>query len=108
MESKKVGGLKLFYKIPREKLFSPGGIILTALALVIELLDIFMSFFSFLTAYSLDVFLGYIKLGLELVFVLFLKVLLDVPFESAIFPLLIERVPILSDFLPTWLIRMFV
>ena len=108
MENKAKLDLKLFHKIPKERLFSAEGVILVVLALIIELLDIFMSLFSFLTAYSLEALLGYIKLGLEIAFLILLRVLLDVPITTNIFPLLIERIPILSDFLPTWFIRMFV
>jgi len=48
------------------------------------------------------------ELPLEIVFVVLLSIIAKTSFKSAIIPLVIERIPIISDVLPTWFLRMFV
>lgn len=87
---------KWFRKIPKEFLFSPGGITLVFLAIFFEILDIFIPGGS-LTFEIIP----------DLVFACFLIIIARVPFQSTVIPLLIERIPLISDILPTWLIRLF-
>lgn len=87
---------KFFQKIPKELLFSPAGVILVFLAVIFEISDLFIPGGS-LT----------IEIIPDLLFAFFLSLLAKVPFTSSIVPILIERIPIISDILPTWLIRMF-
>jgi len=93
---KKRGGW--FKKIPRDVLLSPGGIVLIFIALIIEIIDLIpLPFLDQL-----------IELPLELVFIVLLLTIAKVPFKSLIIPFIIERIPLVSDLLPTWLIRLFV
>ena len=87
---------RFFKKIPKDFLFTPSGVILVFLAVIFEISDIFIPGGS-LT----------IEIIPDLIFALFLSLLAKVPFTSSIVPILIERVPVLSDILPTWLIRLF-
>jgi len=92
---KKKGGW--FQKIPAETLLSPGGIILIFLAIIIEAIDwIPLPFIDQL-----------IELPLEVIFIIFLVIITKASFKSLIIPFIIERIPIISDILPTWLIRLF-
>lgn len=84
-------------KIPKEFFSSPGGMVLIFLALGFELLDLF------LIGGSLT-----IEIILDLIFVIFLQQLAKVPLSDSILPFIIERLPLISDFLPTWLIRLFI
>jgi hypothetical protein len=87
---------RFFRKIPKEFLFSPGGVILVLLAVIIEIIDILIPGGS-LT----------IEIIPDAIFAIFLSVIAKVPLTSSIIPFLIERIPVISDILPTWLIRMF-
>ncbi len=85
-----------FQKIPRNILFSPGGIILFLLAIIMELLDIFPA-----------PFVDQIwELPLEIVFMILMAIIVKLPLMNYLIPFLIERIPVLSDILPTWVIRM--
>lgn len=46
------------------------------------------------------------ELPLEVIFIALLAVLADVPLKASIIPLIVERIPIINDILPTWVIRM--
>jgi len=82
-------------KIPSNILLSPGGIILILFALIMEVTDILIPGGS-LT----------IEIIPELIFVVLLLVIAKVPFTSTLLPFFIERIPILSDILPSWVIRL--
>ena len=86
-----------FSKIPKGFLFSPGGVILVFFAIFMEISDIFIPGGA-LT----------IEIIPELFFMFLLTLIAKVPLKSSVIPLLIERIPIISDILPTWLIRLFV
>lgn len=93
--AKKPAG-KWFRKIPTNILLSPGGIVLIFFALFMEILDIIpIPFLDQLW-----------ELPLEIVFVILLAVIAKTPLKTAVIPFLIERIPIVSDILPTWVIRM--
>ncbi|MBM3251011.1 MAG: hypothetical protein FJZ07_02140 [Candidatus Nealsonbacteria bacterium] len=94
---KKKGGW--FQKIPKDILFSPGGVILIFFALMMEVID-------FVIPYPLIEEI--IMLPLNLIFCLLLVLIAKVSIKSLIIPLFIERIPIISSILPTWLIRMFI
>ena len=86
-----------FHKIPSDILLSPGGIILIVFALVIEIIDIIpIPFIDQLW-----------EIPLEIIFIALLIIIAKVPLKSCLIPFLIERIPIVNDILPTWLIRMF-
>ena len=93
---KKKGGW--FQKIPADILLSPGGMVLIFLALIIEIIDWI----------PLPLIDQIIELPLEIMFIVLFAVITKASFKSLIIPFIIERVPVISDVLPTWLIRMFV
>ncbi|HUV81132.1 MAG TPA: hypothetical protein VMW21_01255 [Patescibacteria group bacterium] len=94
---KKKGGW--FQKIPRDILLSPGGMILLFLALLIEIIDLIIPF---------PLVEQIIELPLEILFIVLFLSITKVSFKSCAIPFLIERIPLISDILPTWLLRMFV
>jgi len=85
-----------FQKIPSEVLLSPGGIILILFAIAMEISD------PLIPGGSLT-----IEILPEIIFIILLRVIAKVPLKAAVIPLLIERIPVISDIVPTWLIRMF-
>ncbi len=87
-----------FKKIPSEILFSPIGVVLFAYAGIMEIIDII----------PIPVLDNLWELPFEIVFVIMLMVFAKVPLKASIIPLLVERIPIINDILPTWVIRMFV
>jgi len=87
-----------FQKIPKDILLSPGGMVLIFFALFMEILDWI----------PIPIFDQIWELPLEIVFVVLLSIIAKTSFKSAIIPLVIERIPIISDVLPTWFLRMFV
>jgi len=87
-----------FQKIPNRVLLSPAGIILIFFAMVIEIIDLI----------PLPVFDQLWELPLEILFVILLTVLAKVPIKASILPFILERIPLLNDILPTWVIRMIV
>ena len=93
---KKKGGW--FQKIPTDIILSPGGIVLIFLALLIEIIDWI----------PLPLIDQIIELPLEIMFIVFFVIITKASFKSLIIPFIIERIPIISDILPTWVIRMLV
>jgi len=91
---KKKGGW--FQKIPTDVLLSPGGMVLIFFALVMEIVDLI----------PLPVVDQLWELPFEIVFIVLLAVIAKVPLKTSLIPFLIERIPIISDVLPTWVIRM--
>jgi len=87
-----------FQRVPRDILFSPGGIILILLAGIIEVLDWI----------PLPVLDQILELPLEIIFLIFFIIIVKPPIKSLIIPFILERIPVLSDILPTWLLRMLV
>jgi len=87
-----------FQKIPRNILFSPGGVILILLALIIEIID-------WIPVPILD---QIIELPLEIIFITLLVIITKTSLKSLVIPFIIERIPVISDVVPTWLIRMFI
>jgi len=84
-----------FDKIPTNILLSPGGMVLIFFALIMEILDIIpIPFVDQLW-----------ELPLELTFIVLLTIIAKVPLKTSIIPFLIERIPIINDILPTWVIR---
>ncbi len=84
-------------KIPPEILHSPGGMILIVIAVIMELIDLIpIPFLDQLWEFPL-----------EIIFMIFLANIAKLPFQSLIIPFAIERVPVINDILPTWLIRLF-
>jgi len=47
------------------------------------------------------------ELVLEVIFIVLLAIIAKLPFQSMIIPLIIERIPGISDVIPTWLLKMF-
>jgi len=94
--AKKKGGW--FQKIPTDVLLSPGGMILIFFAVIMEIVDLI----------PLPIIDQLWELPFEIVFVILLTVLAKVPLKASVIPFLIERIPMVSDILPTWVIRMLV
>jgi hypothetical protein len=92
---KKRGGF--FAKIPKDKLFSPAGMLLIFIAAAIEIADLI----------PLPLIDQLWELPLELIFIAMLVVVMGVPIQATIIPFVIERIPIINDVVPTWLIKMF-
>lgn len=87
-----------FKRIPRDVLFSPGGVILILFAVVMEIVDLI----------PLPIADQIWELPFEIVFILLLVIIAKVPLKASLIPFLIERIPVINDILPTWVIRMFV
>jgi len=85
-----------FHKIPADVLLSPAGMVLIFLALIIEIIDWI----------PLPLIDQIIELPLEIIFIFLLTILANVPLKASVIPFIIERIPIINDLLPTWLIRM--
>jgi hypothetical protein len=92
----KKGGF--FQKIPKDILLSPGGMILMFFALLMEIIDFFIPW---------PLIEETVMLPLNIIFCVLLAVIAKVSVKSMVIPFLIERVPILSSILPTFLIRLF-
>jgi hypothetical protein len=87
-----------FQKIPRDVLLSPGGMVLILLAFFIEIGDLI----------PLPILDQIWELPLEIIFMILLFVIVkDFSWKAAVIPFIIERIPVLSDIIPTWLIKMF-
>ncbi len=93
--SPKKGGW--FQKIPREVLLSPGGMVLIILAALIEIGDLI----------PIPILDQLWELPLEIVFMTLFFVIVKPSIKSMILPFIIERIPLISDIVPTWLIKMF-
>jgi len=72
---------KRLKKIPPGFLFSPGGLIPGG-SLTFEIIP-------------------------EIIFIILLRVITKMPLKNMLFPLILERIPMLSDIIPSWLIRLF-
>ncbi|MFH1036792.1 MAG: hypothetical protein V1756_01845 [Patescibacteria group bacterium] len=95
-KGKKLGGR--INKIPTKVLFGPGGVVLIFAALLMEMID-------WIPIPGLDSLTW--ELIIEAVFCALLAVIAGVSFTSMIIPLIIERIPIISDIIPSFLIRLF-
>jgi len=89
---------KWFKKIPKELLFSPGGVMLLFFALLIEIIDLI----------PIPILDQIIEIPLEIIFGIFFVIITKVPITNLVIPALIERIPIINDILPTWLLRIFI
>jgi len=87
-----------FQKIPSDILFSPVGLILIFLAITIEVID------ALIPVPFISQIWG---LPLEIIFIILLISTTHVSLKSCLIPFIIERIPIVSSILPTWLMRMF-
>lgn len=90
-----------FHKIPRDVLLSPGGVFLIFLAFLMEAID-------FMIPWPLVEEI--IMLPLNIFFCISLSLIAKVPLRSMVIPFIIERIPLLSTVLPTFLLfllRMF-
>lgn len=84
-----------FKKFPKETLASPGGIILLFVIVIAEVFDLLIPGGSLTLELIPEIFICFL-----------MSIVGKVPFKSLIVPLLIERIPILSDILPTWFIKL--
>ncbi len=98
-----------FRKIPKTALLTPGGMICLVLAITIELFDYLLDGFCFLLFHgmSYEVFTGPIKAFIDFLYAVFSAFLLGIPAWSNLVPFLIERIPVLGTFLPSWILRLF-
>jgi len=85
-----------FKKIPTNIILSPIGMVLVCLALIMEITDILPG--GALTFEMIP----------EIIFVFLLWKFAKVPLKASIIPFVIERIPGISDVLPTWIIRLLV
>jgi len=86
-----------FQKIPTRVLFSPGGMVLVFFALIIEVIDWI----------PLPLIDQIIELPLEIMFIIFFfAIVKDASWKSLVIPFIIERIPIVSDILPSFLLKM--
>lgn len=100
-EIKKIGVKKKkswFQKIPKDVLLSPAGVVLVFFAIIIEIIDLI----------PIPVLDQIWELPLEILFIFCLTILAKVPLKASIIPFIIERIPLINDILPTWLIRMII
>ncbi|MBU3942613.1 hypothetical protein KKA24_01365 [Patescibacteria group bacterium] len=89
---------KWFQKIPAEVLGSPGGMILLFFAGFMEIIDV-------IPLFVLD---QVWELPLEMIFIaLFMAIVPNASLKSLIIPFVIERIPVLSDVIPSFLLKMF-
>lgn len=88
-----------FKKIPTSVLLSPGGMVLVFFALIMEIIDFFV---------QVPVVEEVIMLPLNIIFCFCLVAIAKLPVKSLVIPFFIERIPVISSILPTWLIRMFI
>lgn len=87
-----------FQKIPTNVLLSPGGMVLILLATIMELVDLIpIPFIDQLWEIPFEI----------LFIVFFLAIVKDVSFKSLIIPIIVERIPGISDIVPSFVIRMF-
>ncbi len=94
MARKKKGQFK---KISTNLLISPSGIFLIILAFIIEMIDLIP-----IPGISI------LSIPFEVVFMIMLYVITGMSLKDMAIPFLIERIPILSSIIPTWLIRLFI
>ncbi|MFC1789436.1 hypothetical protein ACFLYY_00490 [Patescibacteria group bacterium] len=94
----KKGGGKI-KKIPTNVLLSPGGVVLIFSALIIEVID-------WIPILGVDALTW--ELILEIGFMVELAIIAKMPLSSMIIPLIVERIPVVSDIVPSFLIRLFV
>ena len=87
-----------FQKIPADVLLSPAGMVLIFFAIIIEIIDLI----------PIPVLDQIWELPLEIIFIFLLTILAKVPLKASVIPFIIERIPLINDLLPTWLIRMIV
>jgi hypothetical protein len=85
-----------FQRIPKDVLLSPAGVVLILLAIIIEIVDLI----------PIPILDQVWELPLEILFIVLLTILAKVPLKSSVIPFIIERIPLINDLLPTWLIRM--
>ncbi len=97
---------RFFAKIPKSVFLRPEGMIILFLACFLELSDWIFDIFHFIYPGTWENFVSPIKTMLDLSFAFFSALLLKVSILSNLFPFLIERVPILSTILPTWVLRL--
>ena len=91
---KKKGSRKWFGKIPKDMILSPGGMVLLFAAIIIEVVDLLIP------PTGIDLLIELIP---ELIFAVLLTTIAGVPFTAQIIPILIEKIPIISDIVPTFL-----
>ena len=88
---------KWFQKIPTNVLLSPGGFVLIIFAGTIELIDLI----------PLPIIDQLWELPLEVLFIVFFMIIVpNASFKSLVIPIIIERIPLLNDILPTFFIKM--
>jgi hypothetical protein len=84
---------KWFKKIPMDLLFTPGGVVLLFFAGLMELLDLIPGG-ALIWEWIPEIF-----------FMILLAFIAKIPFQSMLIPFIIERIPVVSDIAPTWLLR---
>lgn len=95
LSKRKRGGW--FQKIPTEIIFSPGGVVLIFAAIGMEIIDLIpLPILDSLTW----------ELIIEIAFMALLSIIAKASFKSMLIPLIVERVPVISDILPSWLLKL--
>ena len=102
LDKVKVAKKGWFQKIPTDVLLSPAGMVLIAFAGFMELLDLI----------PIPIADQIWEIPLEIIFIVLLVQLAHVSLKSCVIPFFAERIISLlllgADFVPTWLIRMFI
>jgi len=89
---------KWFSKVPTKVLLSPTGFILIFFAILTEVVDFLLPF---------PVLDNFIELPMETAFITLAVILVkEITLKSMLIPFLLERIPILNDILPTFVIRL--
>ncbi|GEM_PF-6295177 len=103
------GESRFFRKIPLKNLLTPPGMICLFLAVTIELFDYLLDTIGFFLFGGLahELVTGPLRTFIDFLYGLLSAGLLGVPILSNLLPFLIERIPILGTFLPTWVLRFF-
>lgn len=90
---------KFFSKIPTHVIFSPAGFVLIFFALVIEVID-WIPLPLLENLWELPMEIAFIALAITLV--------KELTIQSMLLPFIVERIPFISDIVPSFLIKLFV
>jgi len=84
---------KWLKKVPKDLLLTPGGVVLLSFAFLMELLDLIPGG-ALIWEWIPEIF-----------FMFLLSTIAKIPLQGMVIPFIIERIPVVSDIVPSWLIR---
>ncbi len=85
---------KWLKKVPKDLLLTPGGVVLLSFAFLMELLDLIPGG-ALIWEWIPEIF-----------FMFLLSAIAKIPLQGMVIPFIIERIPVVSDVVPSWLLRM--